>query len=285
MPRWLHKLQGPFMHYDVLVVGDSAWDTIVRVPQAIIYDGDQLAQIYQGAGGQGLNMAVAAVRQGATTGLVTQVGLDAQSRRLVRQMRSLGIQLPGLARVDPLTRVVSVVRADGERALLTDPGVGPLSQPHRQLRAKVLLLSGYMLGRPQGCARLQSWLTWARAHQVTVLLDVSHPRLSSSVSPYLASVDWILANQREWEALGRPDWVRSVIKRGQDGLQMRWAGQCIDARAITSAEIVDTTGAGDAVGGGFAAWLARGASPEVALQKAAELGLTTCLHMGAVTLV
>jgi ribokinase len=66
---------------------------------------------------------------------------------------------------------------------------------------------------------------------------------------------------------------------------MRWAGQCIDARAITSAEIVDTTGAGDAVGGGFAAWLARGASPEVALQKAAELGLTTCLHMGAVTLV
>lgn len=272
------------MQYEVLVVGDSAWDTIVRVPQAIVYDSDQLAQIHQGPGGQGLNMAVAAVRQEVLTGLVTQVGFDQQSQILVRQMRALGIKLPGLTRADPLTRVVSVVRADGERALLTDPGIGPLFTPHRGLKAQVLLLSGYILGRPQGHERMHSWLTWARAHQVITLLDASHPSLSSLVSRYLAAVDWILANEREWDALCRPNRVQSVIKRGKDGLTMHWAGRYIDAHASPSQAIVDTTGAGDAVAGGFAAWLARGATPQASLQKACELGLAACLKMGAVTL-
>ena len=118
--------------YDVVVVGDTAWDTIIRIEQELKYNADTPASIYQGPGGQSFNMAIASARQGASTALVTQVGTDSISRSLTRSIHNIGVHLVSLTRVDPLTHVVSVVRRDGERALMTYPGLGPLGVPGKR---------------------------------------------------------------------------------------------------------------------------------------------------------
>ncbi|MHB1956243.1 MAG: carbohydrate kinase family protein, partial [Sulfobacillus sp.] len=68
---------------DVLVLGDSAWDTVVRIAEPLRFNGDIGAAIHGSPGGQGLNAATAARQEGATVGLITQVGTDGQSDALL----------------------------------------------------------------------------------------------------------------------------------------------------------------------------------------------------------
>ncbi|MDA8193896.1 MAG: carbohydrate kinase family protein [Thermaerobacter sp.] len=266
---------------DVLVVGDAAWDTVVRVAAEPAFNRDTPASIHSGPGGQGFNMAVAASRQGVSVALVTQVGTDAQSRALVAAIRRYGVGLPRLTRTDPLTRVVAMVRPDGERALLTDPGPGPLREPDSRLAAGMLLLSGYLTDRAGGVERVRAWLDWAAARNMPVLLDPAHPRLAARCRPFLSGVGWLLANQAEWTALGRPTSRPALIKRGAEGALLLSGGESVVIRAPAGV-VVDTTGAGDAVAGAFAAGLALGRTPAEAARLAVARGTAVCGQLGSV---
>ncbi len=270
--------------YDVVVVGDTAWDTVVPLHGDLEFDSDTNATIYQGMGGQGLNMAIAAAELGSSTALVTQVGCDMLSQTLLVHIRRAGIHLVSTTQEDPLTRVVAIVREDGERALLTDPGVGPLASPDDSIHGKVLLISGYLVDRPGGVERIGEWLQWARRHKMTRLVDAAHARLSDRLTGILSQVDWILANEREWQALGRPDDIACLIKRGKEGIQLRKGRHLMDVGIHASGPVVDTTGAGDAVAGGFAASLAQGMGVRKAAEIAVQRGFQACLHLGSIKL-
>lgn len=280
MLTWQGRLPLNYM-FDVIVVGDSAWDTIVRVAEVPEFNRDIPAHVQSGPGGQGLNMAVASARAGARTALVTQVGNDAESRHLVDWLAQVSVELVDLIARDPLTRVISLVRSDGERALMTDAGPGPTQVPSAGITARVLVLSGYLLDRPQGVASFHAWLGYAKTHQMIVVWDVAHPRLAATGQSFLSQVDWVMANEQEWTALGRPDCPAAMVKCGAKGAQLLVSADVVD---ITSpaVPVVDTTGAGDAVAGTFAARLALGDSTLAAARRAVVSGSEACSHVGAV---
>lgn len=267
--------------HDVIVLGDTAWDTVVRIKDPMMFNQDVAAEIHSGPGGQGLNMAATACRQGAKTALVTQVGTDSRSRFLLRWLRREGVHLPMLTSANPLTRVVSVVRSDGERALLTDSGSGPLAWPKPRMYGRVLVVSGYLVDRPQGDQRLLAWMTWARQRHMTILLDPSHPRLASQLKPFVRHTDWLLSNEEEWEALGAPRDVSLLLKQGARGIQVLSGTKTLHIPSPPG-PIIDTTGAGDAVAGAFAAFLAKSLDPADAAKQAAQCGVRACGRIGAI---
>lgn len=266
---------------DVVVVGDTAWDTVVRLATDLMFDNDVPAAIRTGPGGQGLNIAVTARREGAETALVTQVGTDEHSRYLTAWLESQGIDLPVLTRTEPLTHVVALVQKDGERALLTDPGSGPLGDPVPWLHAGVLVVSGYLAERADGVRKLRSWMKWGRNQGMVVMLDPAHRRIGSRLQAVIGYADWLITNEVEWEALGKPCHAGVLLKRGANGIQLM-DGHDTWSIASPAGAIIDTTGAGDAVAGAFAARIAQGERPVEAAHRAAECGVKACGRMGAV---
>lgn len=266
---------------DVLVLGDTAWDIVVRITKPLAFGHDVPARIFAGPGGQGLNMAVSANKEGVRTALITQIGHDERSQFLRDWILQQDITLPLLTEQDPLTQVVAVVREDGERALLTDAGSGPLSWPPSSLHPRIMLVSGYLLARGDGVERVIAWMKWARDQEATILLDASHPRLAPQVTGALKYADWLLANEEEWDALGAPHSPAVLLKRGAEGIDMILPSE---RRQIPSppGDIIDTTGAGDAVAGSFAAMLAKNYSPIEAATHAILRGVEVCGHLGAV---
>jgi ribokinase len=61
---------------------------------------------------------------------------------------------------------------------------------------------------------------------------------------------------------------------------MQWQGNCC-SEAPGDVGVVDTTGAGDALCGAFAAALDRGATPPDALREGVLAGALACTHRGA----
>jgi ribokinase len=279
MPRSRGPLQR--IMYDVMVVGDTAWDIIVQTAEMPKFNRDIPAHIHQGPGGQGLNMALAARRESAVVCLVTQIGTDVISRQLARQIEQWGIT--GLFTYsDPLTQVVSFVRPDGERALITQSGRGPDVDPGNVPPARLLLLSGYLWARPGGPERVLRWLDWARRHRMIILLDPAHADLAREVRGLLERVDWVLPNHDEWEALGQPLTPNVLLKLGPQGARLWDRYHWLDIEVTPVSRVVDTTGAGDAVAGSFAAGLARGLSPETAARRAIESGRRVVSRLGAI---
>jgi len=276
-------LRGPLQRimHDVTVVGDTAWDIIVQTADMPQFNRDIPAHIHQGPGGQGLNMALAARGESAAVCLVTQIGTDPISRQLARQIEQWGIT-GVFTQSDPLTQVVSLVRPDGERALITQSGRGPDVHPRNVLPARLLLLSGYLWARPGGPERVLGWLDWAHQHQMTILLDPAHADLARDVRGLLDRVDWVLPNRDEWEALGRPLAPNVLLKLGPQGARLWDRHRWIDIEVTPASRVVDTTGAGDAVAGSFAAGLARGLSPEAAARRAIERGRQVVSRLGAI---
>ena len=74
--------------------------------------------------------------------------------------------------------------------------------------------------------------------------------------------------------------VNVVLTLGARGAQLDWQGKTY-REAPPPVEVVDTTGAGDAFCGAFAAALDRGASPPLALRDGVRAGALACTYEGA----
>jgi len=275
---------------DVLVVGDIAWDTVVRVSAWPERDRDLPSAIGEGAGGQGFNIALWAARAGARSALVTQIGTDARSRELARIARASGVALWAPTRADPLTRVVSIVDPAGLRGLLTHPGPGPLALPRSGWAAGALALSGYLLGRPGGAERVEAWLAWAERRGLPTALDLAHPDVAPAWAPFGGRVTWMFGNEAEWAAYqvagaGAPR--GRVVKRGADGAELDAPeGRCAVPPPGPGPGARDSTGAGDCLMGTFLGRLCLGDAADEALRAAvgaasAVLGLAGATGLAA----
>lgn len=273
--------------FDVLVVGDSAWDTMVLPERAPRLHHDVPGRVVSGPGGQGFNVARAARLAGAEVALVTQVGRDDDSAALVRSARRLGIALPLLAREDPVSRIVSLVEGTGERALISSAGSGPRAAPARRLSSRFLVLSGYLIGRAGGVAYARSWLSWAEGSGARVWIDVAHPDVAGLWAGIVPRDACLAATSAEWAAYdaasgGRPHPGDAVRKEGPSGASW-WRGRQVLHRAPGSRDlqVVDTTGAGDALLGSLVGRLALSEPPARALAEAVRTAEAVCTRLGA----
>lgn len=253
-------------HYDVVVVGDAAQDTIVCAPDTAL-DGDSSSVILDRYGGQGFNMARASQRAGAHTLWVTGLDGGEASNQIRAQALSEGIDVYAPVIWDRLPRVVSLVNARGHRTLYSDRKASIYPPPPMQVYSPVVLLSAYGFAARSGRARLGEWIRWAHEQSAQVLLDPGNIALARDLLPLSRHIDWSLPNDAEWQ-----QWVAAyshnvLIKQGPQGITLV-VGDVETRIPADLVPVVDSTGAGDCLAGTFAANLAMKMVPVTAARNA-----------------
>jgi ribokinase len=253
-------------------LGDLLLDVIVRLDGPIAEDTDTYGRTRVGAGGQAANVAAWVVALGGGARFIGKRAADPAGRIVAEELRGRGVELAGPEVEDGTGVVVSVATPEGKRAMLTDRGVSPEFRPDELESASVagcerLHLPGYsLLVSPLR----ETALAAARlAPAVSVDLSSTAAIRAAGVERFrtlLAEVepDVVFANEEEADLVGRLDVQTVAIKRGARGCVIRSAD---DERAYpaASAEVLDSTGAGDAFAAGYLL-----GGPELALTAAAR---------------
>ena len=251
-------------HLVLGTLGDLLLDVIVRLEQPLETGTDATAVTRTGAGGQAANVAAWAAALGAESRFVGKRGDDPAGELATAELTRRGVTVLGPVGTGRNGVVVSVVDADGERAMASDRGVAPMLTADELDAAwfdgcSHLHLSGYSVmstpidGAALAAARL------VRDRDGTVSVDLA----SSSVIRAFGSAelrgrledlapDVVFANEQEREALGRraPTGATWVVKRGAAGCAVEADGRREEFAAVP-ADVVDTTGAGDAFAAGY----------------------------------
>jgi sugar/nucleoside kinase (ribokinase family) len=252
-------------------LGDLLLDVIVRLHAPLVPGDDQRAATRTGAGGQAANVAAWAHALGADARFVGKRGGDAAGELVARELRGRGVDVAGP--VGGRTGVVVSLASDGDRTMASDRGAAvDLSAQELDpawFECDVLHISGYALLRSPLADAAVHAARLARDQGARVSIDVSTWTLVDEAFRTRVremSPDLVFATEREREALGPAD-ANWVLKRGANGLTV----DGIEYAAVPT-EVVDTTGAGDALAAGYLI-----GGPALGLEAAAKC----CARMGA----
>ncbi|HEU5405629.1 MAG TPA: PfkB family carbohydrate kinase, partial [Gaiellaceae bacterium] len=214
-----------------------------------------------GPGGQAANVAAWAAELGAEARCVGKRGDDPAGELVARELAGLGVELVGP--VAGATGVVVSIVGEGDRSLASDPGAAPSFAPDeldaRWVECDVLHLSGYALLRAPIAATALLAARLARKHGARVSVDVAAWTEIRSYGPVRfrelldeLAPDVLFATEAEWELLGGAYLTApvGVLKRGARGCTVFTEDAKLDFAALDT-EVVDPTGAGDALAAGF----------------------------------
>jgi sugar/nucleoside kinase (ribokinase family) len=245
----------------VVTLGDALLDVIVRLGERLEPGADAAAETRATAGGQAANVAAWAVALGAGARCVSKRGNDAAGQLVTGELATRGVELAGPA-AGRNGIVVSLVGVDGERTMASDRGVAPELAPDDLdpgwFACDCLHISGYaLLASPIDSAALHA-AELARTRGARVSVDLSAwtrireygPQRFRALLESLAP-DVIFANEPEWEIVGAAYGLAptAVVKRGSRGAFV--LGEIQAEIPPAAGEIVDATGAGDALAAGF----------------------------------
>lgn len=298
----------------VLVVGDIATDTIIRVTQKGPDNpgADTEAVILDRPGGQGGNVARwLAAETNARPRLLATASLfdrDQMSGGIVNEtLEQAGIDARIVWVDAPPARVVSIVDLGGsERSFFTQRGAagyldGTHVTPGLLDGVNWCHVSGYLLSNVDGQSCYASLRTLCRRLGVPLSLDPASTSVINDLGlehwrSLVGHVDLLLPNAEEARALtGEADLKGAasrlceyarivVVKDGEKG--------CVVASdaGVTQfdghpAQAVDPTGAGDAFAAGAIAKLAAASSLEDAVAEGIRLGSRCVSHVGALPVV
>jgi sugar/nucleoside kinase (ribokinase family) len=232
------------------------------------------------AAGTAAGTSVDLAKLGAEVIAMGAIGDDLLADFLVSVLGKHGIDTRLLARKSGVQTSATMlpIRPNGERPALHTPGAtSSLSAADIDLQtiatADVLHVGGPdVLGRFGG-EPLREVLEFARSKGVTTTMDVltpGDPVAGARLRPLLPYVQYFLPNEDQLRALtGTADLTEAaqlvlalgplavLVSRGAQGSALLTAGQRLDYPAFP-AEVVDTTGCGDACSAGFIVGLLRG---------------------------
>lgn len=226
-------------------------------------------------GGKGANQAVAAARLGADVHFVGRVGADAGGDAAISDLRHEGVGTAALARDERAATGLALITVDaaGENSIVVDSGANGLLEP-ADIDAVGVQLAAATVTLLQLEVTLDAVQRAAdRSGGMVILNPAPAQALPDAL---LAAVDVIVPNLGELETLtGSSDPVSlrdlpvpvGVVTLGAEGVAVVRDREVvrIPAPEVTS---VDTTGAGDAFCGAFAAGLDSGSSLETAARDA-----------------
>ncbi len=251
----------------ICTLGDLILDVIVLPAAPLAPDGDTPATIRLTPGGQAANVAAWARALGTPSRLICARGNDAPSALAADELARRGVELCGPVLAGSGGVVVSMRGAEGERTMASDRGVAAELRPAdidpSWIRdAAVLHVSGYCLLRePMAQAAVEA-ARYARRVSVDLASAPDIERLGAArfaerlraLGPAL-----VFATEAERAAVGEIE-AGWVIKRGRHGALFP-EGE----RPAPAVEVIDTTGAGDALAAGYLV-----GGPDPAMQAAAR---------------
>jgi ribokinase len=268
----LVAVHGTIVGVLICTLGDLLLDVIVLTDDAAGPDREGTVETRVGAGGQSANVAAWAADLGAEARFVGKRGSDGAAELAAGELSGRGVELLGPVEEGRGGVVVSLVSLDGSRTMLSDRGVSPfLRAEELEVRwfngCDWLHLSGYSLlrGPIEEAAAKATGAVQAQGGRVSV--DLASASGIAAYGPArllgrleLLGPDVVFANEGELSAVGGAVPGTLVLKRGADGFTAD--GQNYPPLGD---DVVDTTGAGDALAAGFLV-----GGPELAAQAAAR---------------
>jgi ribokinase len=248
----------------LVTLGDLLLDVIVRAPSGLAAGADTAVETRVASGGQAANVAAWVVALGGRSRFVGKQADDAAGILVRSLLERCGVELSGPLVEGRTGVVVALVGSDGERSMATDRGVAPELRPDEVEPGWFegcdwLHLSGYsLLAEPIAQAGLQA-ARLARERGARVSVDLSSWSAIRAYGPARfrsrleeLGADVVFANEPEWELVGGAYALAetAVVKRGSRGVVVHGPSG-IEEHAAPAVEVVDTTGAGDALAAGF----------------------------------
>ena len=282
------------MGYDRIVgLGLSVVDHSYRVSRLDAYEvRTRFSERLVAPGGMVGNALVQAAALGCRSHLLTALGDDDEGRFLRRSLRRAGVgtkHVVSTPRIDTTVAVVLVDERSGERRFIVPDRRG---LEERAPDFDLSLIGPRTLLLIDGHYPRQALQAVRRAREVgaTVIADFYQPRrgvkqLLRHVDHAIVPLEYVEASGYESPRAALHDLARRTRDRPVVTLGRR-GGAYLDGSRVRRyrahrTRVVDTTGAGDAFHGGFAAGLYHGLEFEAALDLGARAAALCCSALGA----
>jgi sugar/nucleoside kinase (ribokinase family) len=255
----------------VCTLGDLLLDVVVKLAKPLADGDDTRADTRVGGGGQAANVAAWAAALGAEARFVGKRGADAPGEVAEADLLRRSVDVLGPPPTGRNGVVVSIVELDGSRTMISDRGVAPDLAPEELEPdwfegCDALHLSGYSLMREPIGTTAERAAELARAAGARISVDLSSVNVIREFGPERLAErfvrirpDVVLGNEAEHGELRVPSEQR-IVKRGA-------RGATIDGQDYppVPGDVVDTTGAGDALAAGYLV-----GGPKLAMEAAAR---------------
>ncbi len=275
------------MPKSVVILGVFVADTAYRAPRppkmGETIMGDSFAL---GPGGKGSNQSVAAAKAGAEVHFISRLGADPFADMALKTWAAAGVIPAVTQHADSYTGAayIFIESGSGNNAIIICPGVaGTISAADIDANADLIRGAAIFVTQlEQPLPAAMHGLQMARGAGVRTILN---PAPAAPLPDgMLALCDYVTPNETEAEALtGLPVTTvaeaevaarallaqgagAAIITLGDKGALYHDAHQTVHVPVISAGPVVETTGAGDAFNGGFAAALAEGMDPVAAVR-------------------
>lgn len=266
----------------IVILGVFVADTAYRADRQPAMGETILGQSFAlGPGGKGSNQAVAAAKAGGEVHFISRLGRDAFADMARTTWAAAGV-VPEITEDEESftgAAYIFIEAATGNNAIIISPGAaGRISTADIEARAALIRdASVFVTQLEQPIEAANRALQIAREGGARTILN---PAPAAAVPPEMLGLcDFVTPNESEAEGITGIK-VRSVadaeqaadaflaqgvgaviVTLGENGALYRDADRSVHIPACRAGDVVETTGAGDAFNGGFAAALARGADP------------------------
>lgn len=271
----------------VVILGVFVADTAYRAPRQPRLGETIMGESFAlGPGGKGSNQSVAAAMAGAETHFITRLGRDPFADMALATWARAGVR-PAVTQHDESytgAAYIFIEAATGNNAIIVSPGVaGTISAADIEARAELIAgASVFVTQLEQPMPAALRALQIARGAGVrTVLNPAPAAPLGDEM---LALCDFVTPNESEASALTGVEVTSvesaeaaaralrargvgaAIITLGEKGALYHDGARSVHVPPFHAGPVVETTGAGDAFNGGFAAALAEGADPIAAVR-------------------
>ena len=285
------------MAKDIVVVGSLNLDLVATVPR-----NPEIGETITGTdfkrfiGGKGANQAVAASLLGGRVHMIGRHGTDGLETGLLATLREKGVGIDAITPVEGASGVaVILVTEDGHNSIVVIPGSnGRFCAEDVFASRSVIEQAGIVLTQLETpLEALEATIDVAATAGVPVVLDPAPARI---LPPNLLSrLDWFTPNETEaafycGERIPADEGIRGyaekllslgprnvLLKLGARGAYLATASGIREQVTAIPVQAIDSTAAGDALNGAFAAALMNGADPLEAVRfgvAAASLSVT-----------
>lgn len=251
------------------------------------------------AGGKGANQALAASAQpNIEAFMIGAVGQDNFAKPALKNLENSKLKIEHVSHVENSTTGVALIAVDqkGENTIIVTPGAN-----HSVTTTKLEVLgltSGDVLLTQNELLETQTFAAHSLAKKSSSAVIHNAAPAHKLNTEQLQNIDYLIVNETEMmvvanglnitkkdpieaaQLLAQKIETRLIVTLGEQGAALVSSTQTIHKPA-TKIKVLDTTGAGDAFCGTFAANIANNLPPEMALENSIAAGGLACTHFGA----